>query len=59
MLPDVGMVQMYSKSVNVNDLHGFCGDRLVPLFAWTSPPPCSYGFSARFILSDSTVVLSM
>ena len=30
------------KSVNVNDLHGFGGDRVVPLFAWTGPPPCSY-----------------
>ena len=30
------------KSVNVYDLHGFCGDRLVPLFAWTGPSPCSY-----------------
>ena len=48
MLPDVGMVQMYSKSANVNDLHGFCVDRLAPLFAWTGPPPCSYGFSARW-----------
>ena len=48
MLPDVGMVQMYSKSVNVNDLHGFCVARLVPLFAWTGPPLCSYGFSARW-----------
>ena len=37
MLPDVGMVQMYSKSANVNDLHGFCVDRLAPLFAWTGP----------------------
>ena len=36
------------KSVNVNDLHGFCVDRLAPLFAWTGPPPCSYGFSARW-----------
>ena len=44
MLPDVGMVKMYSKSANVN----------YPGFAWTSwppslhgraPPPCSYGFS--------------
>ena len=26
----VGMVQMYSKSVNVNDLHGFCVDRPDP-----------------------------
>ena len=34
--------------MNVTDLHGFCGDRLVPLFAWTGPPPCSYGFSARW-----------
>ena len=48
MLPDVGMVQMYSKSANVNDLHGFCVDRLAPLFAWTGPPPCSYGFSASW-----------
>ena len=32
------------KSVNVNDLHGFCRDRLVPLFAWTDPLPCSYVF---------------
>ena len=47
MLPDVRMVQMYSKSANVNDL-GFAWDRLVPLFAWTSPPPCSYSFSARW-----------
>ena len=31
MLPDVGMVQMYSKSANVNDLHVFCMDRLPPL----------------------------
>ena len=46
MLPDVGMVQMYSKSANVNDLYGFCVDRLAPLFAWTGPPPYSYGFSA-------------
>ena len=47
----VGMVQMYSKSVNVNDLHGFCMD--YPLFAWTGPPPCFYGFSARwFAMSE-------
>ena len=26
MLPDVGMVQMYSKSVNVNDLGFACTD---------------------------------
>ena len=38
MLPDVGMVQMYSKAANVNDLG----------FAWTGPPPCSYSFSARW-----------
>ena len=30
MLPDVGMVQMYSKLASVNDLHGFCMDRLPP-----------------------------
>ena len=48
MLSDVGMVQMYSKSANVNDRHGFCMDRLPPLFPWTGPPPCSYGFSARW-----------
>ena len=48
MLPDVGMVQMYSKSANVNELHGFCVDRLAPLFAWTGPPPSSYGFSASW-----------
>ena len=38
MLADVGMVKTYSKSAHVNDLG----------FAWTSPPPCSYGFSARW-----------
>ena len=26
----------------------FCMDRLALLFAWTGPPPCSYGFSARW-----------
>ena len=36
------------SSANVNDLHGFCVDRLAPLFAWTGPPPCSYGFSASW-----------
>ena len=53
MLADVGMVKTYSKSAHVNDL-GFawtgppcCMDRLPPLFAWTSAPPCSYDFSAR------------
>ena len=30
MLPDVGMVPMYSKSANVNDLQGF---------VWTGWPP--------------------
>ena len=39
---------MYSKSANVNDLHGFCVDRLAPLFAWSGPSPCSYGFSASW-----------
>ena len=41
MLPDVGMVQMYSKSANVNDLglHGqagppLCMDRPSSLFLW-------------------------
>ena len=33
MLPDVGMVQMYSKSANVNDLG----------FAWTGWPPSLHG----------------
>ena len=33
MLPDVGMVQMYSKSVNVNDLG----------FAWIGWPPSLHG----------------
>ena len=47
------MVQMYSKSANVNDLHGFCVDRLAPLFAWTGPPPCSYGFSASWFAMPS------
>ena len=48
MLPDVRMVQMYSRSANVNDLG--CVERLAPLFAWTSPPPCSYGFSAMQVV---------
>ena len=33
MLQDVGMVQMYSKSANVNDL----------VFAWTGWPPATHG----------------
>ena len=55
MLPDVGMVQMYSKSVNVNAieltwvLHGQAG----PLFAWTGPPPCSYVFSTKWFAMPS------
>ena len=36
MLPDVVMVQVYSKSANVNDLHGFYVDRL-------PPPPSLHG----------------
>ena len=61
MLPDVGMVQMYSKSANVNDLHGFCVDRLAPLFAWTGPPPCSYGFSASwfYVLKQAYITLQL
>ena len=46
MLPDVGMVQMYSKSVNVNGL-GFAWIGWPPL-CMDQPPPCSYGFSARW-----------
>ena len=38
MLADVGMMKTYSKSAHVNDLG----------FVWTGPPPCYYGFSARW-----------
>ena len=54
MLADVGMVKTYSKSAHVNDLDfawtdpPCCMDRLPPLFARTSPPPCSYVFSTRW-----------
>ena len=41
---------MYSKPVNVNDLHEFCVDRLAPLFAWTGSPLCSYSFCARWFV---------
>ena len=44
MLPDVGMVQMYSKSANVNDLGFAWTGCWAPLFACTGPPLCSYGF---------------
>ena len=46
MLPDVGMVQMYSKSANVNGL-GFAWIGWPPL-CMDQPPPCSYVFSARW-----------
>ena len=61
MLADLGMVKTYSKSAHVNDL-GFawtgppcCMDRLAPLFAWTSAPPCSYNFSARWFCNTLQV----
>ena len=44
MLADVGMVKTYSRSAHVNDLG----------FAWTGPPPCSYGFSARWFYLAGT-----
>ena len=40
MLPDVGMVQMYSKSANVNDLGFAWTGCWAPLFACTGPPLC-------------------
>ena len=39
MLPDVGMVQMYSKSVNVNDLG----------FAWTGWPPSLHRLALHLV----------
>ena len=39
MLPDVGMVQMYSKSVNVNDLG----------FAWTCWPSSLHGLALLLV----------
>ena len=39
MLPDVGMVQMYSESANVNDLG----------FAWTGWPPSLHGLALLLV----------
>ena len=39
VLPDVGMVQMYSKSANVNDLG----------FEWTSCPPSLHGLALLLV----------
>ena len=39
MLPDVGMVQMYSKSANVNDLG----------FAWTGWPSSLHGLALLLV----------
>ena len=40
MLPDVGMVQMYSKSANVNDL----------VFVWTGWPPSLHGLALLLLV---------
>ena len=42
---------MYSKSAHVNDL-GFAWTAL--LIAWTGLPPCSYGFSTRWLYPAGT-----
>ena len=48
MLPDVGMVKMYSKPASV-DLGWCMGQPSLllglagPLFAWTGPPPSLHG----------------
>ena len=53
MLPDVGMVQMYSKSANVNDLLGFCVQAATALCMALLPVPMIFPPGGMPCLSET------